>query len=274
MSDIVTNRARKKAYFSDLDGGHIVDFQFTPDELTFVEGGRFSDRIATGQYLTDYIWISGKPNSFNIKMWVDRTQESMVLGDQNTDPFSDVTRFPKKSHPRFTNFDVVSLIRGINNSDTSSGFASTFAKKSDAKTGNAIDPSKYSATPDFKQDIFSENKGVYYDVENLMYYVRPKGFSLAKGTVSNDGSIKISDYKQTRFTPPPMVRFYYGNLWSEGYIEEIKYSLTAMNKQLVPRRLEADITFIRTNWGYLDEVGIDTEADDYIEVSNSPRYVY
>lgn len=258
--NLTTDRATKKAYFSDMDGGHIVDFQFTPPELDFTEGGRFSDRVMTGQYLTDYIWISGKPSKFNLKLWVDRTQESMLPLNQDQDPFADIVRFPKRTNPRFTNFDVVNLIRGIANNDTSSGFASTFRKKN-TSGANQVDSTIYSGTPDFSQDKYSPERGVYDDVERLMHYVRPLGFKLGNGSIGADGSVSIKDFAQSRFTPPPMVRFFYGNLWTEGYIEEVKYSLSMMSKTLVPRRLEADISFLRTAWGYLDEVSANGEPD-------------
>lgn len=267
----LTERAKKKAYFSDLDGGHIVDFQFAPEELNLTEGGRFADRVTVGHYFTDYVWLSGKPNKLKLTMWIDRTQESMITGDLDVNPFEDVLRFPRRSRPRFTNFDVVNLVRGIASGGTSSGFASTFKKKNTAGA-NQIDPTVHSATPDFNQSGYNESVGVYRDVEKLMYYVRPEGFELGTATFQNDGSVKISDFKQARFTPPPMCRFFYGSMWMEGYIEEVKYNLTVMNKQLVPRRLEAEISFIRTNWGYLNEIASDVSAEDFYEVSSSPRY--
>lgn len=253
-----TERATKKAYLTDLNGGNVIDFQFTPEELEFFEGGRFADRQSVGEYHTDYIWISGKPNKFNLKMWVDRTQEAFATGVVNVDPFADSSRFPGVANRKYTNFDLVNLVRGIRNGSTSSGFQSTFFKPK-ATEGNSVDPSIYSFNPDFPQDVIQNNiKGVYYDLERLLYYVRPQGFKLSSGTISTDGVVSLTNFSQTRFMPPPMVRFFYGNSWSEGYIEEVKYSLTAMNKQLVPRRLEADISFLRTRWGYLEELASTT----------------
>ena len=264
--NLTTDRATKKAYFSDLGGGHIIDFQFTPDELILSEGGRFADRITTGEHITDYIWLSGKPNKINLKMWVDRTQESVDFDSADTDPFSDIKRFPRVNNPRFTNFDVVNLVRGISK-DSLGGI---FRKKGNF-TANKIDPSIYVATPDFKQDLLSDNVGVYKDVEALLHFVRPLGFKLGSATIGVGGVTKISDFKQARFTPPPIVRFFYGSSWMEGYIEEVKYSLTAMNKQLVPRRLEADISFLRTNWGYLSEVSSSVDASEFSSIGNQNK---
>ena len=265
---MATDRATKKAYFTDLDGNNVVDFQFTPEALNFSEGGRFADRISTGQYFTDYIWISGKPSKFSLNIWVDRTSESMSSGETNVDPFEELVRRPKRLFPRLGDIKD-DLIQGIKNSAGNSGFLSAILKKPFATEGNSIDPSVYSATPDFSQSMYSETKGVYYDLEKLLYFVRPLGLSLGTAVTQTNGSLKISDYTQARFTPPPMVRFFYGNTWAEGYFEEVDYSLTVMNKLLVPRRLEADITFLRTKWGYLDEVGLGVEAVDYNKVGNN-----
>lgn len=257
---ITTQRATKKAYITDINGGNVIDFQFTPETLELFEGGRFADRISLGEYHTDYIWISGKPNKLDLKMWVDRTMESTGIGSI-IDPFSDTARFPKVTNPRFTNFDIVNLVRSIKAGSTSSGFQSTFFKRTGGKTPNTVDPSVYAFNPEFPQDDVTNNtKGVYQDVERLMYYVRPQGFKLSSGKIEQDGSIKLTDFSQTRFTPPPKARFFYGNLWCEGYIEEVKYTLSVMNRELVPKRLEADISFIRTRWGYLEEV-TDTQSN-------------
>ena len=128
MANITTDRAIKKAYFTNLEGGHLLEFQFTPNELDFVEGGRFVDRIMTGNYFNDLTWISGTPSEFKTRMFIDRTQESYTVESFNSDPFEGIRRFPN-SNPRFTSFDVVNLIRGIASSNTSSGFASTFKER-------------------------------------------------------------------------------------------------------------------------------------------------
>lgn len=258
--ETTTERAKKRAYFSDVDGGHIVEFQFTPDELNFSEGGRFADRISTGFHMTDYVWISGKPSKFKLTMWVDRTTESFVNFEaSDTDPFANITRLPRNN--RFSE-DNFALVRGLKRA---------FMEEAPPMKANAINPSVYSPTPDFSQEGYSDNVGVYMDVEALMYYVRPEGFQLGKAIEDAEGAINLSQFQQSRFTPPPKCRFFYGNAWMEGYIEEVKYSLTMMNKILVPRRLEADISFIRTNWGYLNEV-TNGDATDFTDVSRSPRY--
>ena len=253
-----TSRATKGAYFSDTNGGNIVDFQFSPESLEFTEGGRFEDRILTGQYHTDYIWISGQPTKQEIKMWVDRTDESFNNVDKTEDPFSDLVRFPKASIPKYANFDIVNFLKGVKNGITDLT-KNGLSKKTD-DTANTVDRSVYSVNPAFSQDVTSANRGVFYDVELLSYFIRPKGFKLSSATDTN-GIIKITDFPQNRFTPPPKCRFFYGNYWAEGYIQEVDYKLTVMNENLVPLRMEADIIFLTTKWGYLNDLATDNAID-------------
>lgn len=269
MSNLTTDRATKKAYFTDLDGGHLLEFQFAPFELNFEEGGRFVDRLPTGRYFNELVWISGKPTEFNLQMFIDRTQESYVSENFDQDPFSDVRRFPNRN-PVYGFLDIVGLIEGIKNSNTSSGFATSFKKKNQ-QGANEVAPSNYSASPHYVQRQFDEGSGVIPDLEALLYYVRPKGMKLSEATIHKDGSVKVTDYEQARFTPPPMIRFYYGNLWREGYVIEVKYNLSVMNKLLVPKRMDADIKIACTNWGYLNEMGsgsIDGAIDAYDTIPN------
>jgi len=259
MSNLTVDRAVKKAYFSDLEGGHILEFQFSPSELDFSEGGQYADRVMTGNYFTDLIWISGRPTKFNVQLFIDRTQESYTVDNYNQDPFDSFKRFPN-SNPRYGNFDIVNLINGIKNSNTSSGFATSFKKAGD-KGANEVQPSTYTASPHYKQSSFEENVGVIKDLEALMYYVRPKGFKLGEITIQTDGNVSVKDFEQGRFMPPPMVRFYYGSFWREGYITEVKYNLSVMNKLLVPRRMDATIEMACTQWGYLNELGGSTNTE-------------
>jgi len=251
MSSLTTDRAGRRAYFSDISGGHIIEFQFSPSELDFSEGGNFSRRQPTGSYFQELVWISGKTDPYDIRLFIDRTQESYTVDEYNKDPFASFKRFPNRN-PRYNNAEVFSYITGIGIANTSSGFASSFRKKQDGGA-NEVQPSIYNATPHFKQTQFEENVGVIRDLESLLYYVRPKGLKISEATIQSDGTVDILDFPQSRFTPPPMVRFYYGEFWREGYITQVKYTLSAMNKLLVPRRMDATITMECTKWGYLNE---------------------
>ena len=256
----ITKRAVGRAYFSDTEGGNIVDFQFAPAQLQMFEGNRFSDRISIGEYHTDYLWLSGKPNNFQLKFFVDRTLESMGVWT-GEDPFANMSLNRRRTNPRFTNFDAVNMVRGLLKGDLgSSGFYTSLKRKGSVREGNPLVPSNYSINPDFRQDTYSEDVGVYADLERLMYFIRPKGFKLANIRLNTDGTMRMNEFEQNRFTPPPKVRFYYGNMWREGYFEQIKYDLSVMNSRLVPRRLDADIEFICTRWGYL--TGIEAEEGE------------
>ena len=260
MTNLTTDRATKKAYFTDLDGGHIFEFQFSPNELDFKEGGQYVDMVMTGNFFTDLIWISGVPNRFNLRVFIDRTQESYVVEDYNQDPFSAIIRFPS-ARPRMSSYDATSMIMGLKQS---SGLSTSF-KKDYQGGGNSVDPSKYSSSPDFKQSQMDGASGVLKDLEALMYYVRPKGLKLSEITIQQ-GQVSVKDFPTGRFVPPPMIRFYYGAMWREGYLINVDYNLSVMNNILVPRRLDANLTIACTRWGYLNELGssaIENATDSY-----------
>lgn len=260
----VTERATGRAYFTDLDGGNVIDFQFAPATLSMFEGSRYTDRISIGEYHTDFLWLSGKPNNFKLKFWVDRTQESMGVWT-GEDPFENMNNNRMRTNPRYSNFDALNMVRNMAKGEFgSSGFYTSLRKKGDSKKGNPLVPSKYSVNPDFRQEGYSEDIGVYGDLEKLLHFVRPKGFKLASIKLNIDGTMRLTDFEQSRFTPPPKIRFYYGNMWREGYIEQVSYQLSVMNKRLVPRRLEADITFICTRWGYL--TGLSSEEGEKVNI--------
>ena len=270
MSNITIDRAVKRAYFSGLSGENILEFQFSPAELNFVEGGRYVDRIPTGSYFNQPAWVSGKASDFSLRMFIDRTQESYTAENYNEDPFQGVTRFPSRI-PLVNSLDIAQLIRGIVTGNTSSGFQSSFKKKHEGKH-NEVAPSNYSASPHYRQSAFNEGAGVISDLESLLYFVRPKGLRLSELTIEEDGKINIEDFDVARFTPPPKVRFYQGSIWREGYMVEVAYNLSVMNKQLVPMRMDARIKIACTNWGYLNELS-SSSVDSAIDVTpQSPNF--
>lgn len=277
----LAERASRKAYFSDLDGGNILEFQFMPSELEFMEGGDFSERKPVGSYFPEFMWINGRTSPMQLQFFIDRTMASFVAGEYNQDPFSEVKRFPNK-YAKYTRLDIVNMVNGLSKGQSSSGFLSTFGDK---RKGQGVTPiaSGYSASPHYNQPL-DENVGVLKDLEALLYYVRPLGLKLGEMTIQTSqravmgdkgkgemGTIKYKDYEQARFTPPPMVRFYFGAIWKEGYISEVNYNLSVLNKKLVPQRLDAKLTMVCTRWGYLSEVGSQVEAvsiDSTIQGSN------
>tara|TARA_Y100000034_G_scaffold29728_1_gene36161 strand:+ start:37440 stop:38186 length:747 start_codon:yes stop_codon:yes gene_type:complete len=241
---ITKDRAVKRAYFSNLEGGNIVEFQFSPASLQFKEGGKFEERIKVGNYFPELIWISGDTNAFELRFFIDRTQESYVRDEYNSDPFEDFKRFPEP-YTKYVPSQVYALIAGAKqDSDV----------RKNGAVGGGIQPSSYSASPHYAQSSFNDNVGVLKDLEALMYFLRPQGIELGDISISESGEVNINDFSQNRFTPPPMFRFYYGSIWREGYFTNIEYQLSAMNKQLVPNRLDATIKMACSNWGYLSEL--------------------
>lgn len=247
MTTVGTERAIKKAYFTDTLGGNLLEFQFSPASLDFEEAGRYSTRNPIGSFFTDMVWISGRPSQFNLRMFIDRTQESYVADTFNQDPFANVKRLPN-INPAYSSLDIVNLINGINGS-------AFFKGRKRNVEGNDITPSNYSASPHYSQSNTREDIGVMNDVEALMYYVRPKGLKLSEIIIDNTGIVNTVDFKEGRFTSPPKCRFYYGNMWREGYIVQVRYNLSAVNKSLVPRRMDATLRFSCTRWGHLNDIG-------------------
>lgn len=259
MAYSTTPRANKKAFFSDLSGGHIIEFQFTPEQVEFTEGGKFIDREQVGHYFNDSMWISGKESPFEVQLFIDRTAESYLV-EGNSDPFEQIKRHPNR-FAKYANVDIVNFVKGIANGRSSSAFAPI--------PGRAVGvrkPSVYSSSPDFAQNKENAN-GVLGDVEALMYFVRPKGLDLNKQVSQEQQelyrtpdsktevrTVHIQDFKQTRFTPPPKVRFYYGNIWREGYIEEVQYTLSILNSEMIPQRMDAKIQMRCSRWGYLNAI--------------------
>ena len=279
MGNLTTNRATKAAYFTELDGSHITPFQFTPNELDFKESGKYTDRLSTGEYFPDMVWISGSANDFKIRMFIDRTMESFVSSDINADPFSSIKKLNSRYNDGNT-LQILSLITAISNGNNPSGFLNDFRSAGGGK-GNKVPMTSHSMSPDFKQNQISDGIGVIKDLENILYFVRPKGLRIDQqstqskislynpnpngGVQTQLSTVKYQDFQKKRFVPPPMARFYYGSFWREGYIKEVSYKLTCMNSELVPRRMDAEITFGCVRWGYLTELVSPYDGTDAID---------
>ena len=238
MATLGSDRATGRAFFSDLDGGNIIDFQFAPFTLDFEEGGQYEQRTQIGRHFTDAVWISGKPNMFNLNMFVDRTNESVPM-DLYDMPYNTLRRFPERQYSQYNPLQAASLVRGM--------------MRSDVLGDKDFKQSEYFANPAFA-DGYDPARGIYPDLERLLQFVRPVGVSVDNNTIRNSGEVNLEEFEEYRFVAPPMVRFYYGTHWRECYMTSVKYRLSAMNKELVPRRFEADISLIAIRWGYLENV--------------------
>lgn len=253
------DRAKKYAYFCDSEGDNIVDFQFNPANLPLSEGQEYNDKVTTGSYEPDVLWVSAKTQRFNIDMFIDRTYESAggnSVNDSfvpNKNPFQGLTNLA---------FGTVEASATFNNGNRIvTGLRNAFRKenKEDALEARFV-KSDYRAGNNVNSGDFDANVGVLGELKKLLFYVGPKDVnSIPRADVSNDfltinANTKVIQYSGARkyFTPPPMVQFFYGNIWREGFIENIEYNLSVPNRDLVPQRLEATLQFLVVRGGFLE----------------------
>lgn len=237
--NLTTERATAGAYLADLNGQNIVDFQFSPHELDFSEDSNIVDRMNVGHYYPELVWISGKLKTFNVKMFIDRSLESMVKDSQNNDPFSDVKRFPDQNP------------RSDNSVDYSNGLKVANGGQADEIR---VEMTSFDVSPEYPKVTNNDEKGVYPELEKVLYYIRPKGLKIPSSSLSDKGILTVEDLEISRFTPPPVVRFFYGNLWKQGYLSKVSYTLSVVNKLLVPQRMEATLEFMIEAEGILNDI--------------------
>lgn len=234
-------------YISDIGGNVVIPFQFSLAELSGSESANFSERVRTGGFEPELIWISGQVRRLTVPFFIDRTEESRNYQVQSNLPtrLDNQIRFPSR-YPRISQEDALSYEAGLKNSEPAPGATS--------KSANEVERSQYVATADFKQYDNDGNQGVYRDLELFLYFIRPFGVKLSTGKFDDSGAFSIKDSPESRFTPPPMCRFFHGNYWIQGYVGRLNYNMTAMNSLLVPRRLDGTIEFIIEKDGILSEV--------------------
>jgi hypothetical protein len=80
--------------------------------------------------------------------------------------------------------------------------------------------------------------GTLDDVEVLRSYQYPKKETPVSPRFSNGGFIP-----SPKFMPPPVVIFSYGPYYLEGYVTAVNFSHELFNKDLVPIRTKAEVTF-------------------------------
>jgi hypothetical protein len=244
----LTPRATKRAYLTDINGDNVVNFQFAPASLTFSEGNTFHERLKTGAYYAEYTWISGVRRAFTLEMFIDRTLQSFSGPEFNQDIASEVRRIPA-IFPQFTAFQSSAYVNAIRRAK---------GRRAEVPT---VPMTSHSKSPEFAQNNLNEEKGVYPDLHKLLYYIRPSVLTQSTGFFENTGTIEFDSNANNRFTPPPRCRFFQGNQWKEGFISQVEYELSAMNRELVPRRLIANFTFLVEREGILVDLG---DAYDFV----------
>ena len=229
------DKALRYAYLANISNDFIIDFQFTPDTLVRTESSDVKTENSTGSFDPNLLWVSGLPESFSVHIFIDRTKGSFV-GDKKFSP--NVASKPFNYPNPFESSVILGAIQRV------------LAGK---KVMQDILPSAYDPAPHFAQ---TETNGVLNDLERIKYFLRPKGYTSSAGssivTQQNfKDKVKISEHNNQLFIPPELVRFFYGDIWIEGYLNEFKYTLSCLNKNLVPERLEGDLTISVHNSGVL-----------------------
>lgn len=235
MADFI-QRAVAGAYFSNQDGSVIFDFQFAPHELSFSDKNKFYTRMKVGAYRPEFVWISGDSKQIELNLFIDRTYGSKTREDLGAD-LSTLPAFRQpSSNPRVIPGQADSYAQSANPPQFDDSNFKQFA-------------SRFSPNPKFPQSANDEEIGVYLDYENLRYFL-----NINLKRVSREDLLRGVIQYEDRFIPPPKALFIYGNLWMSGYIVEVQYNFSAMNKFLVPKRMEAKVMFVVEDDGLLNPV--------------------
>lgn len=232
-------RASKTTYITDIGGNVVIPFQFAPHELTGAEGANFSERVRVGGHEPELIWISGEVRRISVPFFIDRTMEAYSKQRFNYKPLDPLRRFPS-TYPRLTQSDAEALRVGTANANGGQ------PKETPEFVQTDFDPN-----PDFRMFQNDNNVGVYRDLELFLYFIRPSGMGLEKAKFDTQGTFTLLGGSESRFVPPPVCRFFYGNYWIQGYLARIEYKVSALNELLVPRRLEGTLNFLIEKDGLL-----------------------
>ena len=226
------DKATKHAYFSDVTGNVIIDFQFSPHELEFRENSKIVGESVVGHFGNNLLWIGGDVSDVKIHIFIDRTEESFV--GQKSDLTTRHIQTPGIFSNPLEKSVVVDAIKNVISMSQLPGI-------------NNPERSYYDPAPHFPQKENSET-GVLNDIAKFQYFTRPEGYK-SNTIVIKEGSksSKRDRYVYTSendalFSAPPIIRFYHGEMWVEGYITNFSYKVSAMNTELIPRRMEGDIS--------------------------------
>ena len=224
-------KASRKAYFSDVNGTLFIDFQFSPAELDMGESSVFKVENLTGKFGPNIMWSSGSIDPINLEIFIDRTQESFV-GTKIPEEKKTIKTPGLYPNPLQTSA-IVQAVRRM------------YLKRA---KDTVIEQSSYDMSPGFEQSKTKYN-GVLTDLANIQKFVRPEGYEesisgMLVPSYNYKGTFTVTESPIQRFTTPPVIRFFYGDIWLEGYISKFKYKLSVPNTNLIPQRLQGDITLI------------------------------
>jgi hypothetical protein len=237
----LTERAIRSAFFSNESGTVIIDFQFTPVSIEFEKSTAYHSSNMNGFDEPDIGWISGVPSHFALDIFIDRTSES--LGEKYTE-YEGETLQNTEFYYGYDKYNQSGIIKEY------------IKSAKNAKANFKV--SDYAVNAVFAKNAkYNETIGVFQDLANLLYFITPLGNdTLPVGDMTKKGVVVLKNFKTAQFSPPPVILFFYGDFWKKGFLSRISYSLSAMNKNLIPRRLMANLEFIELSGGVLKDIDI------------------
>lgn len=250
------------AYFCTVDGRNIFPFQFSPDVLRFSESSNFYHEMVSGRYDVPSHWISGRPQMFPLRLFIDRTGESRV----NEAPSNSLNDY-EQGFLSGAGIGGTGLYSGI-----LQGVRSAASRLRRTGGDYEFELSSYDMSPHFKKRSADDDEqiGVYKDLENLLKLMRPKGYPAFNSVQTPVGSIEFTEQDLIQFQPPEKLRFFHGALWKEGYIVSLDYELSVMNGSLIPRRMDANLMFLAERSGIIAETA-KIPDEEYLNIITDPE---
>lgn len=165
--------------------------------------------------------------------------ERVLLFQFNPDTINDIkgNNYNTKSFTGFTGNDFVWISGGERTITFELNFEATAGANTPMFNKGRNTSSQYGMNTVESLDEYFPN-GTMDDVEILQAFLYPKKEDESAPRFSNGGYIPAP-----KFTPPPVVVFVYGRYYLEGVVTDVDIRHTLFDKNLIPRRTSANVTF-------------------------------
>ena len=224
-------QATRKGFFADLSSNVLAEFQFNPTEITLPESSEVQSRTPTGREEPDLLWVKGAGRSFRVDLFIDRTAESKGRGLGNT-TVNDYAR--PDSYYWGPGSEVSQNVRAVGDRvDRTLNRLEKLNPPAPEFNMSDYNPSPH-VNPD--DDGFREDVGVYGEYQKFLRMKRSEGYE------NPDRRVAMLLGRDVKFAPPPLIVFFFGDLWVEGYVTELTPKFSVFTKELVPQRLELEVT--------------------------------